>query len=131
MADIPLDLQRRFEQRWAARFLRPAAPKKQGLERQDQQLTEPGKSKGKTRRTKSVGIRFCTVGVSAGPKPRVLVLVLRICTAFPHFHSNASATKRERETRDRSPRLPTPPRPGLVECPLLSCGALLVVANRE
>ena len=69
MADIPLDLQRRFEERWAARFLRPAAPKKQGLERQDQQLTEPGKSKGKTRRTKSVGIRFCTVGVSAGPKP--------------------------------------------------------------
>jgi len=85
MADIPLDLQRRFEQRWAARFLRPAAPKKQGLERQDQQLTEPGKSKGKTRRTKSVGIRFCTVGVSAGPKPRVLVLVFRFLHRFSAF----------------------------------------------
>ena len=47
MADIPLDLQRRFEQRWAARFVRPAARKKQELERQDQQLTN---------RTKSVGI---------------------------------------------------------------------------
>jgi len=57
MADIPLDLQRRFEQRWAARFLRPAAPKKQELEKQDQQLTEPGKGKRKTRRIKSVGIR--------------------------------------------------------------------------
>ena len=50
MADIPLDLQRRFEQRWAARFVRPAAPKKQELERQDQQLTEPGKDERKTHR---------------------------------------------------------------------------------
>jgi hypothetical protein len=39
MCDIPLDLQRRFEQRWAARFSRPCpptAPKKHELERQDQ-----------------------------------------------------------------------------------------------
>ena len=57
MANIPLDLQRRFEQRWAARFLRPAALKKQVLERQDQQLTEPGKDKRKTHRIKPVGIR--------------------------------------------------------------------------
>jgi len=85
MANIPLDHQRRFEQRWAARFVRPAAPKKQELERQDQQLTEPGKSKRKTRRTKSVGIRFCTVGVSAGPKPRVLVLVFRFLHRFSAF----------------------------------------------
>jgi hypothetical protein len=38
MCDIPLDLQRRFEQRWAARFSRPnppTAPKKHELERQD------------------------------------------------------------------------------------------------
>jgi len=48
MADIPLDLQRRFEQRWAARFLRPAAPKKQELERQHQQLTKaPARAKEK------------------------------------------------------------------------------------
>jgi hypothetical protein len=56
MANIPLDLQRRCEQRWAARFVRPAAPKKQELEGQDQQLTEPSKKgKRKTRRTKSAG----------------------------------------------------------------------------
>ena len=54
MADIPLDLQRRFERRWAARFVRAAAAKKQELERQDQQLTEPGKDKRKTHRIKPV-----------------------------------------------------------------------------
>ena len=54
MADIPLDLQRRFEQRWAARFLRPAAAKKQELERQHQQLTKPGKGKRKTPRLNPV-----------------------------------------------------------------------------
>ena len=37
MCDIPLDLERRFEQRWAARFARPVPPKKQELEGQDQQ----------------------------------------------------------------------------------------------
>ena len=57
MADFPLDLQRRFEQRWAARFVRPTAPKKQVLERQDQQLTEPGTGKRKSHRIKPVGIR--------------------------------------------------------------------------
>jgi hypothetical protein len=31
----------------------------------------------------------------AGPKPRALVLVLQFCSAYPHFHSNGSATKRE------------------------------------
>ena len=66
MADIPLDLQRRFERRWAARFVRAAAPKKQELERQDRQLTEPGKGKRKTHRIKPVVV--CTSGVSAGPK---------------------------------------------------------------
>jgi hypothetical protein len=57
MADISLDLQRRFEQRWAARFVRPAAPKKQELERRDQQLTEPDKDKRKTHRIKPASIR--------------------------------------------------------------------------
>jgi hypothetical protein len=57
MPDIPLDLQRRFEQRWAARFVRSAALKKQELEKQDQQLTEAGKDKRKTHRIKPVGIR--------------------------------------------------------------------------
>jgi hypothetical protein len=34
--------------------------------------------------------------LSAGLKPRALVLVLQFCTAYPHFHSNGSAMKRER-----------------------------------
>ena len=37
MASIPLDLQKRCEQRWAARFSRPVAPKHR-MESQDQQL---------------------------------------------------------------------------------------------
>ena len=51
MCIIPLDLQKRFEQRWAARFCRPppAAPQSQP---QQQQLSEPAKAKGKTRRVK-------------------------------------------------------------------------------
>jgi len=57
VADIPLDLQRRFEQRWAARFVRPAAPKQQELERQDRRLTEPGRGTRKAPRIKLVGIR--------------------------------------------------------------------------
>ena len=38
MCDIPLDLQRRFERRWATRFSRPnppTTPKKHELERED------------------------------------------------------------------------------------------------
>jgi hypothetical protein len=38
MCDIPLDLQRRFEHRWAARFSRPnppTTPKRHRLERED------------------------------------------------------------------------------------------------
>jgi hypothetical protein len=38
MCDIPLDLQRRFEQRWAARFSRPnppTTPEKHEIERED------------------------------------------------------------------------------------------------
>ena len=44
MCDFPLDLQRKFEERWAARFVRPApptTPKEQDLEGQDQQLSAP------------------------------------------------------------------------------------------
>ena len=66
MADIPLDLQRRFERRWAARFVRAAAPKKQELERQNHQLTEPGRAKEKPTGL-SQWYQVCTSGVSAGP----------------------------------------------------------------
>jgi hypothetical protein len=60
MCSIPLDLQRRFEQRWAARFFRPnppTVPQKHQLERQDQQLAAPGKGKRKTHRVKPAGFR--------------------------------------------------------------------------
>ena len=56
MTSIPLDLQRRFEQRWAARFSRPnlpTAPQKHQLERPDQQPAAPGKGKRKIRRVKA------------------------------------------------------------------------------
>ena len=32
MCDVPLDVQRKFEQRWAARFAQPAPPKAQELD---------------------------------------------------------------------------------------------------
>jgi len=60
MASIPLDLQRRFEQRWAAKFfLRPDlnAPKTQELETRDQQQAAAGKGKRKIRRVGRAGIR--------------------------------------------------------------------------
>jgi hypothetical protein len=44
MCDIPLDLQRRFEQRWAARFSRPAVALKHQIKRQDQQLAALAKA---------------------------------------------------------------------------------------
>jgi hypothetical protein len=60
MASIPLDLQRRFEQRWAAKFFfRPDknAAKTQELETQDQQQAAAGKGKRKTRRMRRASIR--------------------------------------------------------------------------
>jgi hypothetical protein len=58
MCDIPLDLERRFERRWAARFSGPA--KEHRLERQQQQqqlVTTPDKSKRKTRRLEPAGLK--------------------------------------------------------------------------
>ena len=55
MCDIPLDLERRFERRWAARFSGPA--KEHRLERQQhQRVTAPGKIKRKTRRRGTGGL---------------------------------------------------------------------------
>jgi hypothetical protein len=54
---IPLDLQRKFEQRWAARFLRPPpAPQVHRPESQGQQLAAP-KIKRKTRRVEAAGLK--------------------------------------------------------------------------
>jgi hypothetical protein len=58
MASIPLDLQKRCEKRWAARFSRSdsTAPKKPAPEGQ-QHPTEPDQGKRKTPRLKPAGIR--------------------------------------------------------------------------
>jgi hypothetical protein len=64
MSSIPLDLERRFEQRWAARFARPApAPssEKSEHEKQDQRLGVPATAKRKTRRVESAGLTARTV----------------------------------------------------------------------
>ncbi len=47
MCTIPLDLERRFEQRWAGRF---SGALQEHREKQRQQLTAPGESKREARR---------------------------------------------------------------------------------
>ena len=50
MSIIPLDVQRRCERRWAARFSRPTepvAPRNQRPDRESQQIAGPDKSKRK------------------------------------------------------------------------------------
>jgi hypothetical protein len=61
MCDVPLDVQRRFEQRWAARFARPVPPKKQDLKGEDLPATTAAKSKEKTRRAEPAGLRSAPV----------------------------------------------------------------------
>jgi hypothetical protein len=47
-----------IERRWAARFCRPALPAApQSQPQQQQQLSEPAKAKGKTRRVNPAGLR--------------------------------------------------------------------------
>jgi hypothetical protein len=68
MCDIPLDLERRFERRWAARFFGPA--KEHRLEgQQHQRVTAPDKSKGKTRRREPAG----SVTADLSPRPSMAV----------------------------------------------------------
>ena len=53
MSIIPMDVQRRCERRWAARFSRPTeplAPRNRRPERESQQIGGPDKSKRKTHR---------------------------------------------------------------------------------
>jgi len=59
MSVIPLEFQRRNEERWAARFCRPdpSASKKQGVEGRDQQLAAPVNGNGKTDRVEPTGLR--------------------------------------------------------------------------
>jgi hypothetical protein len=58
MSIIPLDVQRRCERRWAARFSRPTesvAPRSQRSERESQQIAGSDKSKRKTHRVEAAG----------------------------------------------------------------------------
>jgi hypothetical protein len=60
MSSVPLHLERRCEQRWAARFAQrvpPSAPHEHMDEKPDQQLALPGKTKKKTRRAKAAGLK--------------------------------------------------------------------------
>jgi len=61
MSSIPLDLKRRFERRWAARFAQqtqePACGKSQ-RERLGQPLGVPAKSKSKTRPAEPAGLKY-------------------------------------------------------------------------
>ena len=58
MSNIPLDVERRREQRWAARFEAARALREQHrIERHQQQLTAPDNSKSETRRIESTGLR--------------------------------------------------------------------------
>jgi hypothetical protein len=57
MSIIPLDLQRRFEQRWAARFPQPVPPAAPEKHRQDLHLAAPNRGKRKARRVKPTGFR--------------------------------------------------------------------------
>jgi hypothetical protein len=64
MSSIPLDLERRCEQRWAASFSAARALQEQHrLEKQQhQQLTTPDNSKSKARRVESAGLTSILTG---------------------------------------------------------------------
>jgi hypothetical protein len=79
MSIIPLDVQRRCERRWAARFSRPTesvAVRNQRPARESQQIAGPDKSKrkptGLKRRARDL-YRRCERGTEA-PRPCALLL---------------------------------------------------------
>jgi hypothetical protein len=69
MSNIPLDIQRRCEQRWAARFARRvprSAPHVHRPEKADQRLAESGKAKMQTRRTEAAGLMSVAAACERG-----------------------------------------------------------------
>jgi hypothetical protein len=65
MCDIPLDLQRKFEERWAARFIQPAlsaSPQRPPLDRQLQQLAVPAEGERKTHQVEPAGLTSAPAG---------------------------------------------------------------------
>jgi hypothetical protein len=69
MGNIPLDLQRRCEQRWAARFSRPVPPitsREHGPDRESQQIAASGTGKRKTLSRRVSGLpQRCERGTEA------------------------------------------------------------------
>jgi hypothetical protein len=68
MCDIPTDLQRKFEQRWAARFERPDPPSARHVhrpEKADQRLVESGKVKMQSR-TEAAGLMSVAAACERG-----------------------------------------------------------------
>jgi hypothetical protein len=64
MSIIPLDVQRRCERRWAARFSRPTesiTPRNSRPKRESQQIAVPDKSERKTHRVEAAGLRPLSV----------------------------------------------------------------------
>ena len=57
MSNIPLDIERRCEQRWAARFSAARALRKQHRREWQQQLAAPDNSKRETRQAEAAGLR--------------------------------------------------------------------------
>ena len=56
MSIIPLDFQRRCEQRWAARFARPVRVRSKNLKGKISSLPHPTEGKKKTRRIEPTGL---------------------------------------------------------------------------
>ena len=66
MSTIPLDLERRCEQRWAARFSR--VPREHRDTPRQQQQAATGKEQGKTRQVGSAGSSSALGGVFKPPR---------------------------------------------------------------
>jgi hypothetical protein len=69
MCDIPLDLERRFERRWAARFSGPAKEHRLEEQQQHQRVTAPDKSKRKTPPLEPTGL----ASADLSPRPSLAV----------------------------------------------------------
>jgi hypothetical protein len=65
MCDIPMDLERRLERRWAARFSDPAKEHRLEEQQQHQRATAPDESKRRTRR-RGTGFEVAGVGFDCG-----------------------------------------------------------------
>jgi predicted transglutaminase-like cysteine proteinase len=97
MRDIPADPQRKFEQRWAARFVtsaESATPQKQWPEKRDRPVAAPGKRTRKTR-SPSISGRFM-----ARRFPSILFTIFIVTTTL------ASADARSRSPQDSTPTTP-------------------------